>query len=347
MDITRDQIQEIKISNQSDIGLCRRKGVSFAKKIGFDDVKSGEIAIIITEMITNVIKHGGGKGLFTMSKISGKTNSAGIELICCDHGSGISDFNNAIKDGYSQKNSLGLGLGAIRRLSDEIEVNPAYIENTEEKQYNYCIRTRKWMQEKKYRVPNKKLEHGALSRPKPGETLNGDDYVFLNISEDVSIGAVIDGLGHGKEAHLASSLAKETIIKHAELPLDLIIKKTHDSIKGTRGVTLGIIKIDTQNNKIFFSGIGNIEGNILSKEGKKNLLSYGGILGHNIRTPRIFEFTYNKGDIVYMFSDGITARWDYRDIDWTLSPQKNTEYIFNKFSRLNDDATILIIRCIA
>ena len=66
MDIIRDQIQSLQIDNQSDIGVCRRKGVSFAKKLGFNDVESGEVAIMITEMVTNVIKHGGGKGHFMM-----------------------------------------------------------------------------------------------------------------------------------------------------------------------------------------------------------------------------------------------------------------------------------------
>jgi hypothetical protein len=44
-----------------------------------------------------------------------------------------------------------------------------------------------------------------------------------------------------------------------------------------------------------------------------------------------------------MFSDGITTRWKSEDIDWGAPPQKNTELIINEYSRINDDATILII----
>jgi len=74
------------------------------------------------------------------------------------------------------------------------------------------------------------------------------------------------------------------------------------------------------------------------------LLSYGGIVGHNIRSPRVFEYDFNPGDIMCMYSDGITSRWKIEDINWKEHPQKNAEFILNQHSRLNDDATVLIIR---
>ncbi len=353
MDIGRKNIQEYKINSYSDVGLCRRKGVSFAKKLGFDDVQAGEIAIIITEMVTNVIKHGGGKGHFMICEISNTHNKSGMEIWCCDFGKGIADIPEAFLDGYTEKKSLGVGLGAIRRLSDELDANP---ENdgdfppnlrVKENKYGYCIRSRKWKPGRKWTAKNKHIQTGAVSRPKPGETLNGDTYVFLNIDANRSVGAVIDGLGHGKEAHIASSLAREQILKKPELAPDALLISIHESIKGTRGITIGLVKIDTEINKLFFTGIGNIEGNLISGSNKKNLLSFGGIVGHSIRTPRVFDFDFNKGDIVYMYSDGITSRWGYEEIDLNENPQKNAEFIFNKYARQNDDATILIIRYIA
>lgn len=353
MDISRENIQEFSIQDNSDVGVCRRKGASFAKKIGFDDVGAGEIAIIITEMVTNVIKHGGGKGQFMMCRINNNHNTSGIELWCCDFGKGIEDMPQAIQDGYTDKKSLGLGMGSIRRLSDEMETNPEPDQNfytqtkVKEHKFGYCIRSRKWIQDKKWVMKNKNIQIGAITKPKPGETFNGDAYIFTNINPKQSIGAVIDGLGHGKQAHLASSLAREQILKKTELSLDILLKNIHESIKGTRGITIGLIKTDTEKNKLHFTGIGNIEGNIISNNTKKNLLSFGGIVGHTMRNPRVFEFDFNIGDIVYLYSDGITSRWGYEDIDWKENPQQTAEYIFNKYARLNDDATILIIRYVA
>jgi len=350
MEVPRSDIEIIPINNNSDVGVCRRKGVSLAKRIGFDDVKAGEIAIMVSEMATNVIKHGGGKGNFLMCRISDLSPKDGIEFWCCDYGNGILDLNTAIVDGYTEKNSLGLGLGAIRRLSDEMDVNPAGKEtlfdhfNHNVNDSNSCLRTRKWLPERNWNGLNKNLVMGAVSKATPVEKLNGDAFVFENYTTTKCIAAVIDGLGHGKEANKAADIVKATILKKPELPPDIIIKNCHDAARGTRGVTLGVVKADTSANKLFFSGIGNIEGYLLSDRDKKNLLSYGGIVGHNIRTPRVFEFDFYPGNTVYLYSDGITTRWGYEEFDWNMHPQTNAENIFNKHARLNDDATILIFR---
>ncbi len=353
MDLIRDQIQSLQIENESDVGTCRRKGSSFARQLKFDDIKAGEIAILITEMVTNVIKHGGGTGHFMMCRIRDTQNNTGIEIWVCDFGQGITDIHKVIKDGYTNTNTLGIGLGSIRRMSDEFDINPDINLEFKEtilsghKEFSNCLRSRKWLPRTKWSGTNSKLIIGASSRPKPGEQLNGDTYVVIHPSGSISVAAVIDGLGHGKEANMASQLAKEQIILRPELPLDAMMNQVHNAIKGTRGITIGLTRIDTENNKLFFSGIGNIEGQINTNPKRKNLISYGGIVGHHIRTPRVFEFDFKPGDSLCLYSDGITSRFQQDNIDWKKNPQQIAEEIINKYSRINDDATILIIGYIA
>lgn len=350
MEVKRSHILSLQIDNESDVGVCRRKSVSLASEMGFSDVKTGEVAIIVTEMVTNVLKHGGGKGKIIICQIENEIPHKAIEIWCCDGGKGIPNFTEALHDGYSAANTLGLGLGSIRRFSDELEINPKSESNFTDFYFNEipnftnCIRSRKWLPNKQWMGTNKYLEVGAASRCKPGEELNGDAYVVTNVNSNHTVAAVIDGLGHGKEAHLASHLAKEQIIQKAELPLDVLMNHIHQSIRGTRGTTIGLVSINTEQHKLYFTGIGNIESMLFTKEGKKNLLSFGGIMGHNMRTPRVFEFDFKPGDSVCMYSDGITSRWKTEDLDWNLTPQKNAEIILNQFSRSNDDATVLIIR---
>jgi len=50
MEVTRNHILGLPIDNDSDIGICRRKAVALATQIGFDKVKTGEIAILISEL---------------------------------------------------------------------------------------------------------------------------------------------------------------------------------------------------------------------------------------------------------------------------------------------------------
>lgn len=350
MELNRNQILTLLIEHESDVGICRRKSVSLAKQLGFDDVKTGEIAIMITELVTNVLKHGGRKGKILVCEAKSDDGLKAIEVWCCDSGPGIPDLEQALKDGFSNKVSLGIGLGSIRRFSDIFEINPCNtpfngkdeVNGLEE--YNNCIHTLKWVPSKKWIGSNRSLCIGAASRGKPGERLNGDCYVVNHVSSHKTIAAVLDGLGHGKEAHLASQLAKEQIILKAEQPLDILLNHVNAAIRGTRGAVIGLVQIDTDLNKAKYCGIGNIEGFIYSSKEKKNLLSYGGIIGHNMRTPRVFEFDFTPEDFLCLSSDGITSRWRFEDINWKEHPQQNAEYLLNNFSRNNDDATVLIIR---
>jgi len=349
MEIRREQILMLDIDSEADIGICRRKSVTIAGKLGFDDVKVGEVAILVSELVTNVLKHGGGKGRIMICRLDTEENHKAIEIICCDYGKGIHDLKNAMQDGFTDKQTLGIGLGTIRRFSDVFETNfdinsaTNSIEISTLRNFSHCLRVLKWVPEKHWLGTNRSLSIGASTRSIPGETLNGDCYLISHLSSTKTIVAVIDGLGHGKEAHLASSIIKEQLLLKSNLALDELIKYTHQAARGTRGAVIGIVLIDIDNSKLYFAGIGNIEGFILSPTGKRSLISFGGILGHNIRTPHILDFSFNTGDTLCIFSDGITTRWNTNDIDWTEHSQKTADYILNNYSRINDDATVLIV----
>ncbi|MDX1284109.1 MAG: SpoIIE family protein phosphatase [Draconibacterium sp.] len=349
MEVIRNHILTLFIEGEADVGICRRKSVSAAKKIGFDEVKTGEVAILVTELVTNVLKHGGGHGKIVVCEVK-REKQVALEIWCADIGQGIPDFEKALIDGYSDKISLGIGLGSIRRFSDELEINP----NTDVltsgfglsglEEFSNCIRSLKWVPTKHWIGKNRNISVGAVSRHKPGESLNGDTYVVNHVSSDKTITAVIDGLGHGKQAHMASQLAREQILQRSDVPIEVLIKHVHDALRGTRGVVIALAAIDTGLKKITFTGIGNIEGFLVLSDEKRSLISYGGIIGHNMRTPRVFSFPFQKGDFLCLYSDGINTRWNFDDIDWKTHPQQSAEQIINTYSRENDDATVLIIR---
>jgi len=349
MEISREQILILEIDNEADVGVCRRKSVSLAAKLGFDEVKTGEVAILVSELVTNVLKHGGGKGKIVICYLQSDDDRKAIEIFCCDAGNGILNVDEALYDGFSEKQSLGIGLGTIRRFSDIFEIGPlitdshSVLNSNTLNNYKHCLRIVKWLPETHWLGTNRSLVTGAVSRSIPGETLNGDSYIIHHLSSTKTIAAVIDGLGHGKEAHLASNIIKEQILLKTELPLGDLVKYIHQASRGTRGAVIGIVFINTELSKISFVGIGNIEGFIVSEASKKNLISFGGILGHNIRTPQVFEFPFQKGDSICLFSDGINTRWNINDINWKEHPQKNADFLINNYSRLNDDATVLII----
>ena len=350
MDLERGNLFTTSVQGDLDVGECRRKAVGLAKKLGFPDLQAGEIAIVTTELLTNVIRHGGEERYCVICTFRDGDGRKGLEIWCYDNGSGISSIIEAVRDGYSSKGSLGIGLGSILRLSDELDLSPEWppeilasltcVDSTS----GTLICSRKWAPKKQPLVTNRNIVSGAASRPKPGEALNGDAHSIIHLSETSSLAVVIDGLGHGKEAHLASQLAKERILSSPDLPLATLLNNTHAFIRGTRGAVVGIAYMDTVSGKLSFSGIGNIEAHIISEGKRHYLLSLGGIVGHTMRTPRVFEHNFNAGDTLALYSDGITSSWQHEFDNWQQHPQKIAEEILETHSRQSDDATILIIR---
>ena len=91
MDLVRSQIEDLTIEDNTAVGACRRKATQFAEQLGFDSVKVEEIAISVTELVMNVLIHGGGKGHFVICRIQNGHTHNGLEIWCCDYGNGISD----------------------------------------------------------------------------------------------------------------------------------------------------------------------------------------------------------------------------------------------------------------
>ena len=271
MDLSRNHIDSLQINNRSSVGACRRKANQYAAELRFAKTEIEEIAISVTELVTNVLNHGGGKGLLVICRIRDEQDHEGLEIWCFDYGQGIPNQWAAVRDGYSSANTLGIGIGSMRRLSDEFEINPQELPGPvkaalpPQLTIGTCICLRKWLTNTRWSGGNRKLVIGAASRPKVGETLNGDCYIVQHLSNGVSLAAVIDGLGHGKEAHLASQSAKECILSRPNLPLDTLMKYVHLAIRGTRGVTLGMALLDTAAGKVAYTGIGNIVDRSLTK----------------------------------------------------------------------------------
>ena len=72
---------------------------------GFNENKVGEIDIIVAEIVSNLVKHGGGGKLLV--KLVCQDNIEGIELISIDDGEGMADITKMLADGMSTKKYFG------------------------------------------------------------------------------------------------------------------------------------------------------------------------------------------------------------------------------------------------
>jgi len=350
MDLIHEYLEVFPLESDSVTGEIRRQATRLAQALGFDMVKSEEIAIVVNEMLTNVNQHGGGTGLFFLSKVRSE-KSTGIEFFCCDFGGGLGGNSLVLKDGYSNKQSLGIGLGAIARLTDEFaldpETLPEYVRRALVQSPGMCVFARKWLPFTNWLTTNPHLQIGTASRALAGEMFNGDDYLVQHLEQHLTLLALIDGLGHGKPAHLAAEVAKERIFNRSGVPLETLLHQVHEALKPTRGAVLALTRLDTAAQKLAFIGVGNIEARLIRPEKTSNLLSTNGIVGHNLRKTRLIQESFAPGDLIFLFSDGVAVHLLPAEMNWQAAPQRIADEILHEFTKPNDDATVLIARYVA
>jgi serine/threonine-protein kinase RsbT len=111
---------ELAIQVEGDIVAARFMVREFAVRIGFGITDVTRIVTAASELARNVYKYGGG-GVMRLRRVESQDRS-GIELQFIDRGPGIADISRALEPGYSTGRGLGLGLPAVKRLMDELQI---------------------------------------------------------------------------------------------------------------------------------------------------------------------------------------------------------------------------------
>src|SRR5262245_58390890 len=111
----------VPVADSSAVAEARRVAGDFARSHGFADADEGRVKLVVTELATNILKHGGGSGDILVGDFE-EPGSTGIEVIAWDSGPGIARLQDALADGYSSAGTAGGGLGAVARQSDFFDV---------------------------------------------------------------------------------------------------------------------------------------------------------------------------------------------------------------------------------
>jgi len=118
MVITRDDRTELH--SVESIIKARQIVRDCAIMQGFSLVDQTKIVTAASELARNTLIHGGGGEMHIEVIVDGARR--GVRATFVDHGPGIPDIDQAMKDGYTTKGGLGLGLGGAKRLVNEFAV---------------------------------------------------------------------------------------------------------------------------------------------------------------------------------------------------------------------------------
>src|SRR5712664_3535199 len=175
-------VQEaIPISDVGDLGAARLAARSMSTAIGFDERAVEEIALVVSELATNLVKHSkGGVLRLRRTEEAGRT---GIQIDSEDQGPGIPDVERAIADDFSTSGSLGCGLGAVNRLMDEFDVTSRPGAGT-------SIVCKRWLRLAVPPPSARRLLFGVASRPCTLMGVNGDTFVIQEWGESALVGVI-------------------------------------------------------------------------------------------------------------------------------------------------------------
>ena len=112
--------ESLPVQSSEDIVTVRQAVRKKAISLGFGLVDQTKFVTAASELARNTLDYGGG-GTVRIEMVQNERTS-GIRLIFEDQGPGIADIEQALKDGYTSGNGMGLGLGGAKRLSNEFEI---------------------------------------------------------------------------------------------------------------------------------------------------------------------------------------------------------------------------------
>jgi anti-sigma regulatory factor (Ser/Thr protein kinase) len=322
------------IEDASQTGVPRRQAAALAAELDFSEAEKGRVGIVINELCTNLINHAKGGEILLRTLPYGP--APGIEILAVDRGGGIADVSQAMQDGFSTTSTPGTGLGAIQRQSDVFDIY------TQEGKGTVVLSiVRSGVVGNLHPAPA--MQFGAVNIPIKGETDCGDGWGFIAHTGKLSV-MVADGLGHGILAHQASTLALEIFQAQYDHPLEQLMQFMHSAMRNTRGAAISIAEINPDQNVLNFLGIGNVRGAVFDNGKLKNLISYSGTVGMQLRSGKVFSVPWTKTSLLIMHSDGITTRCDLENYSGlsVRHPAVIAGVLYRDFNRDSDDVTILV-----
>jgi anti-sigma regulatory factor (Ser/Thr protein kinase) len=328
------------VLDQTQVGEARRASARLAAAGHMSETRSADLAIIVTELATNLVKHAGG-GRILLRALDPSPDGPGIEVLSLDKGPGMENVQACLQDGFSTAGSPGNGLGAIRRLASEFDLFSRAGLGT--------IAVARVLVQSEPRggtgVKTHGFRYGAVTVPVQGETQCGDAYRVQALGARCSV-LVVDGLGHGPLAAEASRVAVEVFSKRPDEEPAAAISAIHDALRSTRGAAVAIARIDPAAGTVRFCGLGNIAAAVADAGGTRRMVSHNGTAGQG--SPRFKEFVYpwSPAATLVMHSDGLMSRWAIEAYQGILSrhPSLIAGALYRDFERGRDDTTVVVVQ---
>lgn len=320
----------VPVTDPSSVGEVRRTALHLGQRLGFDETRAGELALLATEVSRNVLLHGGGGQV-----IMGGVKNAGAphaRILAMDSGPGIADITRAISDGYSTAGTMGAGMGAMKRMASRFEI------------FTGSGGTIVLLEVGHHQEPDT-LQVAGIIAPHPGERVCGDGWIY-HCEPDRTIAMLADGLGHGIGAADAAREAVTAFQHNVHLAPADMLRNVHDALRKTRGAVAAAVEIRPAQGILTYAGVGNIAGVLMNGGKPRSLASHNGTLGVTISRVQEFQFEWKRDSLLVLHSDGLHTRWDLSAYAGLMAkhPAVIGAALLRDFRRQRDDASVVVIK---
>lgn len=322
------------LDDGADIGAVRRRLATLAAGAGFDEARTGDAALIATELASNVIKHARPGG--AVLGVVHEAGRRGVAIAAWDRGPGM-NLDACLRDGMSTAGTRGAGLGAVARLATRFD---AYTPPGHGSVVVAAV-----FPNGRAPVPAPRFAIGAACVPYPGMSVCGDAWA-AHVDGARATVVVCDGLGHGEGAATAAAAVLAAFRAGPDDPLAAILERADRAARPTRGAAATVARIDLASGELAVAGVGNVAP-WLSGPAHKQLVTQHGTLGH--ATPphlRDEVHRFAPGALLVMCTDGIKSRWSFDDHPGLAARQPMTiaTVMWRDLSRGRDDASVVVVR---
>lgn len=320
------------IDDASRVGEARRHASALARELGWDEVDVGRVALVVTELATNLLRHAKHGRLF----IASRRAFGDIEVLAVDKGPGIANIARCMGDGFSTGSTPGTGLGAVRRLAQVFDVQSSVPEGT-------VVLAR--MAAAARHAPGARVEIGAVALCAPGESVCGDGWA-ARIEGSRAAVMLADGLGHGPQAAEAAQAATAVFERDPFADPRAILDDAHRELRMTRGAAVTLVQVDGAEGTIRSAGAGNVIARIVGGASDRTLLSQHGTIGLQVRRLEEVRAEWPPHAVVVLHSDGIESRWAAPLVHPALAhdPAFVAALLARDHFRGRDDASAVVLR---
>lgn len=319
------------MDDPSCVGAARRHVATLCRELDFDEVASGQAAIIVNELGSNLCKHVRNGQLWIAAR---QGDIPEIEMLSVDNGPGISDVSLAMRDGFSTAGSPGTGLGAVQRLATDFDLHSDVEKGT-------VILARLRPGAPKQRA----FKWGVVALPAPGETVCGDSWGVAFEGKRAAM-LVADGLGHGERAAEASLAAVDLFVKQPFAAMKDALEEAHVILRMTRGAAITRAQIDAETETLRAVGAGNVTIRVVSGVFNRSVLAQHGTVGVQMRRVEETGMNWPAHALVVCHSDGLQSRWPPEAIAALIGrdPALAAAVLVRDYGRGRDDVTVLVMR---